>query len=299
MSRLRNEYGTGRWPLAQSCRALLNSSQGRFSLEYQGGFCQEVSLQWSIVVPAYNEEKRLPACLQEIATYFDSRKEGYEIIVVDDGSQDGTETAVRRLRDSCATLRLVQLPCNRGKGQAVRTGMLNAKGELRLFVDADGATPIREVEKLERWIAEGADIAIGSRALRDDTCTVQARWHRKFFGRIFSIMVRQLAVRDIADTQCGFKLFRAQAAMDLFSMLRVDGYGFDVELLFIAQRRGYSIAEVPVNWVDQIGSKVRVVRDGLRMLREVWLIRRNHLRGLYAPGEVSSLGYAKEDRPGS
>jgi len=213
VSRLRNEYETGRWPLARSRRTLPNSSQGRFSLEYQRGFCQEVSPHWSIVIPAYNEEKRLPACLQEITTYFDSRREGYEVIVADDGSQDGTGAAVRSLQDSCAALRLVQLPCNRGKGRAIRTGMLNARGELRLFIDADGATPIQEVEKLERWIADGADIAIGSRALWDDTCIVQTRRHRKFFGRIFSIIVRRLAVRNIADTQCGFKLFRAQAVM--------------------------------------------------------------------------------------
>ena len=243
--------------------------------------------RWSVVIPAYNEEKRLPAYLREITEYFDGRGEKYEVVVVDDGSQDGTGAVVKSLRDSCPALRLVQLPRNRGKGCAVRTGMLEAVGELRLFADADGATPIREVERLEEQITQGADIAIGSRALRDNTRTVQAKWHRIFFGQIFNAIVRCLSVRGIADTQCGFKLFRAQVAMDLFSVLQIDGYGFDVELLFVAQRRGYGIAEVPINWADQAGSKVRVAHDGLCMLHEVWVIRRNELRGLYAPREVT------------
>lgn len=231
--------------------------------------------RWSVVIPAYNEEKRLPAYLQEITAYFDGRGERYEVVVVDDGSRDGTGAVVESLQDSSHALRLVRLPRNRGKGCAVRTGMLEATGELRLFADADGATPIREVERLEKRIVQGADIAIGSRALRDDTRTVQARWHRVFFGQIFNASVRCLSVTGIADTQCGFKLFRAQVAIDLFSVLQIDGYGFDVELLFVAQRRGYSIAEVAINWADQAGSKVRVIRDGLRMLREVWVIRRS------------------------
>lgn len=239
-------------------------------------------LRWSVVIPAYNEEKRLPAYLREITAYFDCKGERYEVLVVDDGSRDSTGAVVESLRDSFPALRLMRLPRNRGKGCAVRTGMLKAAGELRLFTDADGATPIREVERLEERIAQGADIAIGSRALRDDTRMVQAKWHRVFFGQIFNAIVRCLGVRDIADTQCGFKLFRAQVARDLFSMLQIDGYGFDVEMLFVAQRRGYSIAEVPVNWMDQPGGRVRVACDGLRMLRELWVIRRNELRGLYA-----------------
>jgi len=245
--------------------------------------------RWSIVIPAYNEEERLPTYLQEVITYFDGRGERYEVVVVDDGSQDGTGAVVEGLRDSCPTLRLVRLPRNRGKGYAVRTGMLEAAGELRLFADADGATPIREVQRLERRLAEGADIAIGSRALRDPACTLRAKWHRKFLGWVFNAVVRCLSVKGVADTQCGFKLFRAQAAVDLFSVIQIDGYGFDVELLFVAQRRGYSIAEVPVNWADQPGSKVRVVRDGLRMLREVWVIHRNRLRGLYTARALSAF----------
>ncbi len=239
--------------------------------------------RWSIVIPAYNEEQRLLSYLQEIVAYFDGRGEQYEVVVVDDGSQDGTSSVVACLQESCPALRLVQLPRNRGKGHAVRRGMLEATGELRLFADADGATPIQEVEKLERHIVGKADIAIGSRVLRDPGCTRRAKWHRKLLGYLFHTRVRRLGVRDIADTQCGFKLFPAPVARDLFSVLQLDGYGFDVELLFIAQRRGYRIAEAAVSWVDQPGSKVRVVSDGLRMLRELRVIRRNQCRGLYAP----------------
>jgi dolichyl-phosphate beta-glucosyltransferase len=243
---------------------------------------KETPIQWSVVIPAYNEEQRLPAYLHELLAYFDGRKESYEILVVDDGSQDDTGAAVAHLQRYSPALQLIQLPGNRGKGYAVRTGMQLARGALCLFTDADGATSIRELEKLEPHIGKGADIVIGSRALRSPECTLDARWHRKFFGRIFHRFVRLVGVRKIVDTQCGFKLFKAQVAKDLFSVLRIEGYGFDVEFLLIAQQRRYTITEVAVNWRDQPGSKVRVTTDGLRMLRELVIIRRNQLRGLYA-----------------
>ena len=154
------------------------------------------SPRWSIVIPAYNEEKRLPPYLREIVAYFDGRGETYEVVVVDDGSQDGTRAAVACLQDACPALRLIQLPRNRGKGNAVRRGMLEATGELRLFADADGATPIQEVEKLERQIVAEADVVIGSRALRDPACILRAKWHRKVLGRLFHTMVRCLAGRN-------------------------------------------------------------------------------------------------------
>src|SRR5262245_1267723 len=137
---------------------------------------EKVAPHWSVIIPAYNEEERLPAYLREVISYFDGKGESYEVVVVDDGSQDNTGAVVEGLRDSCPTLRLVRLPHNRGKGYAVRTGMLEATGQLRLFADADGATPIREIGRLEERITYGADIAIGSRALPDPTCTLQAKW---------------------------------------------------------------------------------------------------------------------------
>lgn len=243
----------------------------------------------SIVIPAFNEAQRLPSYLREIQTYFrtQGREEQIEVIVVDDGSHDGTSTLVESLRDKDDSIRLIRLPSNHGKGYAVRTGMLSAQGQLCLFADADGATPIRELAKLETRITDGAEIAIGSRALHDPACVLQARWYRKFLGRLFHRLVLGLGIKGIADTQCGFKLFQRHAARDLFSALQLNGYGFDVELLFVAQRRRYHIAEVAVNWADQADSKVHMLKDGLRMIREVWNVRNNYLRGLYTLQKTS------------
>ena len=243
---------------------------------------RSIQVHQSVVIPAYNEENRLPAYLHEIITYFDRRGESYEVIVVDDGSQDGTGNVVERLQVSTPSVRLIKLTENRGKGCAVRTGMLAARGTLRLFTDADGSIPIAEIEKLESAIMAGADIAIGSRTIRDPARTVQTRTVRNMSSAIFNLVVRSLIVARVTDTQCGFKLFRAPAAHALFSMQQCAGYSFDVELLFLAQRNKYRIIEVPVHWTDQAGSKVRVVRDGLRMLRDIWKIRRNDESGLYS-----------------
>lgn len=238
----------------------------------------------SIIIPAYNEAHRLPAYLQEIDRYFRERNrlDHIEVVVVDDGSEDGTLAVLDSLQYQGFSLCVLRLPANQGKGYAVRMGMLSAQGELRLFADADGATPITELAKLEARIAQGAEIAIGSRALNDPTCVLHVQWHRKFFGRLFHLFVRTLGIRGLADTQCGFKLFQHHAVKDLFPLLQLNGYGFDVELLFIAQRRGYRIAEVAINWADRPGSKVRVIKDGIRMLGELWTVRGNYHAGLYA-----------------
>jgi dolichyl-phosphate beta-glucosyltransferase len=238
----------------------------------------------SIVIPAYNEALRLPAYLEEIGRFFQKRgqQDHVEIIVVDDGSHDGTNSVVERFRQRNAAVKLFRHTPNRGKGYAVRVGMRQARGRLCLFADSDGATPISEIAKLEERIAQGAEVAIGSRALPDPSCVLRVRLHRKFFGRIFHQLICRLGIRGLTDTQCGFKLFQAGVAKELFSLLQIDGYGFDVELLFVAQKRGYRVVEVAVNWADQPGSKVRVLHDGLRMLREVWRVRRNDRQGLYA-----------------
>jgi dolichyl-phosphate beta-glucosyltransferase len=235
----------------------------------------------SVVVPAYNEHDRLPKTLGSILAFLDADGRDAEVIVVDDGSQDDTSDCVRAFADADPRIRLIRLPFNRGKGHAVRTGVVNARGARILFDDADGATPIAELYRLERELDAGVDIAIGSRNITAPDVQVDARLSRRFAGRVFRYLVRSLTVRDIVDTQCGFKCFTAVAAHDLFSHLRMDGYCFDVELLLMAQRRGYRIAEVPVNWTHQPGSKVNVVLDGLRMARDVVRIRGNALRGLY------------------
>ncbi len=243
--------------------------------------CKVVSL--SIVIPAYNEARRLPSYLQSVTAYLTKRGLSHEILVVDDGSTDDTATLIEQAGIQDSHIRLIRLPRNSGKGAAVRAGMQAAQGALQLFADADGATPIQELERLEASIANGADLAIGSRTLasRDSRYLVQARLHRTLLGNLFNRIVRLLGIRNIHDTQCGFKLFRQSVAQDLFSVARIDGYGFDLELLYIAQRWGYRIAEVPINWTDQPGSKVRVFSDGLRMLGELLRIRRNSARGLY------------------
>jgi dolichyl-phosphate beta-glucosyltransferase len=238
----------------------------------------------SVVIPAYNEARRLPPYLQSVVAYLDGRGLSHEILVVDDGSSDETATLAEQAGAQHPSIRLIRLGRNRGKGAAVRAGMQATRGDRRLFADADGATPIHEMERLEAAINNGADIAIGSRTLasRDSRYHVQARLHRTLLGGLFNHVVRGLGIRDIHDTQCGFKLFRQSVAQDLFSVARIDGYGFDLELLYIAQQRGCRIAEIPINWADQPGSKVRVLPDGLRMLGEMLMIRRNHARGLYA-----------------
>lgn len=258
-------------------------------------------LDLSIVIPAYNEALRLPAYLEEIEAYFQERgqQNQVEIIVVDDGSQDETSSVVERFHQRNPAIKLLRHVPNRGKGYAVRVGMLNATGKLRLLADADGATPISEVAKLEAGITQGAAIAIGSRALHDPSRVLRVRWYRKFFGRIFHLVIRCLGIRGLTDTQCGFKLFQAYVATDLFSVLQIDGYGFDVELLFVAQKRGYRITEVAVNWVHQPGSKVRVVQDGLRMIGEVWSVRRNYLQGLYAAQNVLLPATASAEKQSS
>ncbi len=232
-----------------------------------------------MVIPAYNEVERLPGYVKEVVAFFEERAEPYEVIVVDDGSLDATADRVLELQGAFPRLRLIALPVNRGKGYAVRVGMVNARGAFRLFADADGATPIAELRRLEPALEAGADVVIGSRALADPVVSVQARPYRVWAGRVFNWLVAVLGLRGIADSQCGFKCFRAPVAEDLFRALRTDGYGFDVELLLLAQRRGYRIAEVAISWADQPGSKVRVLTDGPRMLWQILAARFALARG--------------------
>lgn len=243
----------------------------------------------SVVVPAYNEERRLERMLREALTVLYRRGTPFEVIVVDDGSQDETSALVLRLSAEFPELRLIRLPENRGKGYAVRTGMVNATGASVLFADADGATRFGELVRLEAALDAGADVAIGSRALKDGRVTIEARLHRRLMGRLFHALVSVLAIRGFADTQCGFKLFRRTAAQDLFSRLRLAGFSFDVEVLLMAQRQGYRVDEVPVHWTHQAGSRVRLVLDSLRMVRDLFVIRTNALRGMYDRPRVTPL----------
>jgi dolichyl-phosphate beta-glucosyltransferase len=240
--------------------------------------------RWSVVIPAFNEAARLPGYLKEIQAYFEGRDEGYEVIVVDDGSRDGTAERVLAVAAGRPGVAVHALGRNRGKGHAVRAGLVRARGGLRLMADADGATPIAEVTRLEAAIAAGADIAVGSRVLRDATVTRRVRRHRKLSGYVFTFLVRRLGVAGVVDTQCGFKLFRGPVAERLFPLVISEGFGFDVELLMLAGRHGFRVTEVPISWSDQPGSKVGVLRHGPGMLGEVWAARRRLARAARAGG---------------
>ena len=249
-------------------------------------------LDLSVVIPAHNEASRILPHLRSIRDTLSRQNRSYEIIVVDDGSQDDTLKVVRSFAKTEPALRVIPLPTCIGKGGAVRQGMLAARGRLQLFTDADGATAITELDRLEQAIRNGADIAIGSRSLASQQrgFAVNARWHRSILGGCFNAVVRLGGIQGIGDTQCGFKLFERSVARDLFSVSIINGYGFDLELLFVAQQRGYRIAEVPVNWTDQPGSKVRLLRDSMAMLREFTIIHRNAVRGYYSPLAAPDTG---------
>lgn len=228
----------------------------------------------SVVIPAFNEAQRLPAFLDHVRQWAAADGRAIEIIVVDDGSSDNPAQLAEQ-----GGARVIRLERNSGKGAAVRKGMLQARGRLRLFADADGATRMTELAALERAVAGGAEIAIGSREGRGTV--VKASRLRRFLGRWFNRAVRLGSVRGIRDTQCGFKLFATDRAVALFGDTRENGFAFDVELLYLAQRRGITIAEVPVNWTEIPGSKVRLARDGWRMLKAVRRIRRRWHKGEY------------------
>lgn len=243
----------------------------------------------SVVIPALNEERRLAPTVREAVALLRARGKPFEILVVDDGSRDGTSALVRKLAEAAPEVGLIRLAENQGKGHAVRTGIVNSQGDLVLFADADGATPMTELTRLEAALAAGADLAIGSRALHSSETVVRVRRYRRIMGRTFHALVRWLTVRGIADTQCGFKLFRGPVAHDLFSRMRMNGFSFDVELLLMAQRQGYRIAEVPVNWTHQPGSRINLLRDSLRMARDLFIIRAKAARGEYDVPHVARL----------
>jgi dolichyl-phosphate beta-glucosyltransferase len=238
----------------------------------------------SIILPAYNEAARIVPYLLSITSYMQDRGQPYEVLVVDDGSTDATASVVETVASSVPEIQLLRATRRRGKGAAVRRGMQAAVGRIQLFADADGATPIQELTQLERALVSGADVAIGSRALASQLpgYTVQTRWYRTILTTLFNSVLSRSSLRGITDTQCGFKLFRQHVAADLFQVSSIDGYGFDLELLCIAQQRGYRIAEIPVNWSHKPDSKFRVSRDVIAMLREMALVRRNKSMGYYS-----------------
>ncbi|MBI4423688.1 MAG: glycosyltransferase family 2 protein [Elusimicrobia bacterium] len=235
-------------------------------------------MRLSVVIPAYNERERLPRTLDRVAAFLTARGEPFEILVVDDGSSDGTAELVRERARALPQLGLVSYPENRGKGFAVREGALRARGEAVLVCDADGAAPIEELARLERALERGADIAVGSRAVASVETRIEARLLRKALGRTFARCVNLLGVPGIRDTQCGFKLFTRDACRRVFPRQRLSGFAFDVELLRIAWLAGLKVEEVPINWRHVPGSRINLVVDGLRMLLDLVRIRLAHPR---------------------
>jgi dolichyl-phosphate beta-glucosyltransferase len=229
----------------------------------------------SIVIPAYNEAERIAPTLERVLAWAAVNAPDAEVLVVDDGSSDATIEVAASVSPK---VRVVQNGVNRGKGYSVRHGVLESRGDLVLFSDADLSTPIEEYAKLREAIDAGADVAIGSRGLAESNITESQPYYRVAMGRTFNRIVRRLAVRDIMDTQCGFKLFKGPVARELFAAATIEGFAFDVEILFLALRRGFEVAEIPVTWANDDRSRVHAVFDSMRMLRDIAIIRARHSR---------------------
>lgn len=227
----------------------------------------------SVVVPAYNEAARLPATLVRLREYLDGSAEPYEVIVVDDGSGDGTAEVAEASAQAWPQLCLIRLQHNQGKGAAVRAGMLAAAGELRLFSDADLSAPIEELPKLRERIGPTCQVVIGSRALEGSLIEAHQPGRREMMGRTYNRLLQLVALRGLHDTQCGFKLFTAEAAQQCFGPLRTLRFGFDAEVLLRARRLGFGVAEVPVRWGHREDSRVKALRDSLRTLYELVVLR--------------------------
>jgi dolichyl-phosphate beta-glucosyltransferase len=227
----------------------------------------------SVLIPAYNEEQRLAPTLQRIVSYFDGRGEEIELLVIDDGSRDATVAVAEQFGEPVRVLRLER---NRGKGAALRMGVLASTGDTLLLTDADLSTPIEEFALLEPHLAR-YEMVIGSRGLATSNITESQPFYRVFMGKTFNRIIRLLGVRGFRDTQCGFKLLRGEIGRELFSYTTIDRFAYDVELIWLARRFGYSVAEIGVTWAHTPESRVHPVRDSLRMLHDVVRFRWRHL----------------------
>jgi dolichyl-phosphate beta-glucosyltransferase len=237
--------------------------------------------QYSIIIPAFNESERISTTLERVLGYAAEQRWNSEVIVVDDGSRDATTDIVREYMQKNPAVRLLQNPGNRGKGYSVRNGMLNAKGDVLLFSDADLSSPIEEAHKLFSAVANGADVAIGSRWLQTELQTRRQPLYRQFFGRIFNLALRLVLGLNFKDTQCGFKAFSRRSAEAIFPHQHIERWGFDPEILFLARRFGFKTVEVPVSWAHREGTRLSPFRDGILMFEELLKIRWNALMGKY------------------
>ncbi|MDC1067796.1 glycosyltransferase family 2 protein [Candidatus Kapabacteria bacterium] len=228
-------------------------------------------MQISIIIPAYNEEDRISDSIISIKEFLTKSSFDSEIIVVDDGSTDNTVSNCKAL--GVAVLEQKQ---NKGKGAAVRRGMLESSGDIKIFTDADLSTPIKEINTILPYFKKGYDVVIGSRALQNELIREHQPWYREAMGKIFNKIVQFLVIKGIRDTQCGFKAFTSEAALNIFSESKIDGFAFDVEALYLASKNNYSVKEVPVEWYNDERSKVDPIKDSIKMFFEIIKIKGLH-----------------------
>jgi dolichyl-phosphate beta-glucosyltransferase len=249
------------------------------------------TIRYSIVIPAYNEAKRLPRSLEPILAHIDAKSWDAEVIVVNDGSIDATADVAREFASKHSAVCLIDNPVNHGKGQAIRDGVRRATGDIILFADADNSTPIEDAEQLVQAIEDGADIAIGSRWV-DRKLQVQPQpWYRLLNGRLYNLLLRGILGLDFKDTQNGFKAYTRYAAKKIFALQHIGGWGFDAEVLYLAHKFNFTVREVPVEYTYYAeGSKIRPYRDGARMLGELLMVRWYALTGAYSKGDVKAMG---------
>jgi dolichyl-phosphate beta-glucosyltransferase len=226
----------------------------------------------SFIIPAYNESERIQESLDKINEFFSKQEYTSEIIVIDDGSDDNTIEVLKKN----SFVKIISQGKNKGKGAAVKRGMLEANGEIRLFSDADLSTPVYETNKLLEGLNNGFDVCIGSRALDYSSIKKHQPFYREFMGKFFNKIVQTLVIKGIQDTQCGFKAFKAKAATEIFNDAQIEGFGFDVEILYLAGMKGYKVKEVSVEWYNDERSKINPITDSAKMFQEVLKVRRLH-----------------------
>lgn len=236
---------------------------------------------YSIIIPAYNESERIAATMDRLLAYAKQKKWSTEIVVVDDGSRDNTAEIVHAYMAQSPSIRLLQNPGNRGKGYSVRNGMLHAHGEVLLFSDADLSSPIEEAEQLFAAIRQGSDVAFGSRWMRSELQIRKQPLYRQLNGRIFNLLLRLVLGLHYKDTQCGFKAFTRRSAETIFPLQKIERWGFDPELLYLAKKFSFKISEIPVAWAHRDGTRLHPFRDGIRMAGDVLKIRWNAWSGAY------------------